>query len=76
MYTETHEPQNLMDGLFSEMNRVREIIKEYEMPELNGAGIFAATLMKQAIANAENSIKENDVIKMLSAYSELKDYEL
>jgi hypothetical protein len=76
MYTETHEPQNLMDGLFSEMNRVREIIKEYEHPSLEGAGIFAATLMKMSIINAENSIKENDVIKMLSAYSELKDYEL
>jgi hypothetical protein len=76
MYAETHEPQNLMDGLFSEMNRVREIIKEYENPELNGAGKIAATLMKIAIVNAENSIKENDVIKMLSAYAELKDYEL
>lgn len=72
---ETKEPKNLMDGLLSEMNRVREIIKEYEMPELKGAGIFAATMMKQSIAKAENSIRSNDVIKMLRAYSELKEYE-
>lgn len=75
MNTETKEPQNLMDGLFSEMNRVREIIKEYEMPELNGAGIFAATLMKRSIAIAEHSIRTNDVIEMLYAYNQLKDYQ-
>lgn len=65
-----------MDGLLSEMNRVREIIKEYEMPELNGAGVFAATLMKNDIKSAENSLKENDVIKMLQAYEALKQWEL
>ena len=75
MNTQTKEPQNLMDGLLREINRVREIIKEYEMPELKGAGIFAATMMKQSIAKAENSIRSNDVIEMLRAYSELKEYE-
>lgn len=67
---------NLMDGLLSEMNRVRDMIKEYEAPELNGAGVFAATMMKQDILQAENSIKENDVVKMLLAYSALKEYTL
>jgi hypothetical protein len=68
--------ENLMDGLFSEMNRVRDIIKEYEDPMLNGAGAFAAMFMKQDIASAERAIKEGDVIKMMQAYSKLKDYEL
>ncbi len=68
--------QNLMDGLLSEMTRVREIIKEYENPMLEGAGEMAATLMKASIAFAERSISENDVLKMLSAYEALKDYEL
>ena len=68
--------ENLMDSLFSEMNRVREIIKEYEDPSLKGAGMLAASLMKQSIVNAENSIKENDVIKMMACYALLKDYEL
>jgi hypothetical protein len=45
--------ENLMDGVFSEMTRVRELIKQYENPELKGAGMFAAVLMKQSIANTE-----------------------
>jgi hypothetical protein len=68
--------ENLMDGLFSEMNRVREIIKEYEAPSLNGAGSFAALFMKSDVQSAEKAIRDNDVIKMLQAYSKLKEYEL
>jgi len=68
--------ENLMDGLFAEMNRVREIIKEYEDPMLRGAGAFASAFMKQSILNAENAIKENDVVKMVSCYKSLKEYEL
>ena len=75
MTVETKEPKNLMDGLFEEMNRVREVIKQYEMPELKGAGMFAAYLMKQSIANAEYAIKNNDVIAMLASYQDLKEYE-
>lgn len=69
-------PENLIDGLFSEMNRVRGIIKEYEAPYLNGAGMFAAHMMKLSIQEAENSIAENDIIKMMQAYENLKTYEL
>lgn len=68
------EPQNLMDGLLSEMNRVREIIKEYE--SIGQPGAFAAAMMKGSIKLAEVSISENDVVKMLSAYGDLKAYEL
>lgn len=60
--------ENLMDGLFSEMNRVSEIVKEYEDPSLNGAGMFAASLMRISIKAAEKSIKNNDVIEMLHCY--------
>ena len=67
--------ENLMDGLFSEMNRVREVIKEYEHPALNGAGRFAAAFMKIDIEKAEQSIKNNDVIEMLQCYTKLKEYE-
>jgi hypothetical protein len=76
MNTETKEPQNLMDGLFSEMNRVREIIKEYEHPSLNGAGFIAAEIMKLSIIKAEISIKQGDVINMLVMYNKLKEYDL
>lgn len=68
-------PQNLIDGLFSEMNRVRDIIKEYEAPYLVGAGMLAARIMKSSIQEAENSIAENDIIKMMKAYENLKTYE-
>jgi hypothetical protein len=65
---------NLMDGLFSEMNRVRESMKDYEgLP--NNAGQFALHLMKQAISNAEASIRNNDVLDMLQAYQSLKEFE-
>lgn len=67
--------ENLMDGLFSQMNRVRELIKEYEHPALNGAGQFAAHFMKRDIAAAEQSIKNDNVIEMLSAYKQLESYE-
>lgn len=67
--------QNLMDGLFSEMNRVRVIVKEYDALPKN-AGALASGFMRLDIQNAENSIKENDVIEMLKCYSKLKEYEL
>ena len=65
--------ENLMDGLFSEMNRVRELIKEYEHPALNGAGVFGAAFMKIDIQKAEQAIKDNDVIAMLQCYQALKE---
>lgn len=68
-------PENLMDGIFSEMDRVREIIKEYEHPSLNGSGALAATLMKIDIQNAEIAIQQGDTIAMLQCYSKLKEYE-
>ena len=66
------EPQNLMNGLFTEMNRAREIKKMYdEIPQ----GKFGSIMIQQTIDRAEKSIKDNDVIEMLSAYKELQDIE-
>lgn len=66
--------KTLMDGLFEEMNRVREHIAEYEsLP--NGAGIFGAAIMKDTIKMAEKAISDNDVIAMLVQYEQLKTYE-
>ena len=72
----TKEPQNLIDGLLYEMNRVREIIKEYEHPMLKGAGFIASSMMKIDIQRAEKSIRDNDVIEMMICYTKLKEYEL
>ncbi len=59
--------ENLIDGLLRQMNRVRQIIKEYEDPIMKGAGMFAAALMKGDIKN---------VIKMMVAYTDLSEYKL
>jgi hypothetical protein len=66
---------NLMDGLLSEMNRVREIVKEYNAQPKN-AGRLATLFMQLAIEKADESIKVNNVVKMLQCYSKLKEYEL
>lgn len=61
-----------MDGLFNEMNRCREVLKLYEaIPE----GQMGAAMIRFTIRKAEDSIKENDVVKMLTAYAELKEIE-
>jgi hypothetical protein len=65
----TEKSENLMDGLFKEMNRCRELKKLYdEIPQ----GKFGSVMIQQDINFAEQAIKENDVIKMLQAYNTLK----
>lgn len=61
----------LMDGLLNEMNRNRELLKEYE--SIGWEGRFGAHMIKIAIRNAEQAIRENDVVKILLAYNELKE---
>jgi hypothetical protein len=68
---ETKQPQNLMDGMIDELNRNRELLKQYEA--IGPAGAFGAHFLKQAIKRGEDSIRSGDVIQMLSAYNELKD---
>lgn len=63
--------ENLMDGLLSELNRNRQLLQEYK--NIGPAGMFGAAFIQQAITRGEQAIKEGDVIKMISAYSELKE---
>jgi hypothetical protein len=71
MNTEEKKVTNLMDGLFDEMNRCRELLKEYEaIPQ----GAFGAHFIRQSIKNAEDAIKSNDVLQMLAAYQALKEH--
>lgn len=66
--------ENLMTGLLSQMNRVRETITEYErLP--GGVGMIGASLMRQDIARAERAIASGDVIEMLVCYSKLESVE-
>lgn len=67
--------KTLIDGIFEEMNRVREIIKVYEdIP--NGAGKLAISFMNLDIKFAELSIRRNDVLMMLAGYGKLKSWEM
>jgi hypothetical protein len=68
---QTTQPKNLMDGLIDELNRNRELLKQYEA--IGPAGMFGAHFIKQAIKDGEDSIRSGDVVQMLRAYSELKD---
>lgn len=66
--------KTLMDGLFDEMNRVRELITEYKsLP--GGVGNLGAALMEINIKEAEQAIKNNDVVEMIRSYSSLKSCE-
>jgi hypothetical protein len=66
--------ENLMDGLLEQLNRNRELLKVYEeLP--NNAGAFGAMFIRQKIKLGELAISENDVVKMMTAYKELKDSE-
>lgn len=63
---------NLSSAIFDEMNRVRELIKEYEsLPD--GAGFFGASTMKVSIQRAEKAISDSDVVAILVAYEDLKN---
>lgn len=71
--TEGESTQNLIEGLFAEMNRVRLIIKVYEETP---AGNFAASLMKISIKECEKAIANGDVVAMVKSYQDLTDYNL
>lgn len=63
-----------MEGLLSQMNRVRETIKEYEQLP-GGVGMIGASLMKIDIQKAERAIATGDVIQMMVCYTALEGIE-
>ena len=69
------EAKNLMQGLCEEIDRVKEIVKEYEAIP-SGAGNFAAMFMKQDISTAEKARNHGDTIEMIRCFKKLQEYEL
>ncbi len=66
-------PQDLMSAILDEMNRVRELITEYEsLP--NNAGVLGAMFMKNTIGLSERAISSGNVVDMLVQYEELKSH--
>lgn len=65
---------NLIEGLFEEMNRVRDLIKQYEeLPD--NAGFLGASMMKVSVSNAEKAISSGDIVKEVQALEDLKGFE-
>jgi hypothetical protein len=61
----------LADALPREMARVRELIPIYA---LFPNGKFAIAMMQNALGRAEKAMMEDDVIRMVAAYAELKGF--
>lgn len=71
--TQEQEPNNLGDALPWQIKRVGEIRDEYlQVP----GGMFAAEIMRVSINKATRTLASGDVIQMMAAYNELKEYEL
>jgi hypothetical protein len=63
----------LADALPKEIERVQEIITEYEMYP---GGELAAMIMRQDIRKAHESMMSGDLVGMIASYEALKTYEL
>ena len=65
--------ENLMDGLFREMNRCREVLKNYEA--VGPVGRFGYALISANIKESEVAIASNDVVRMIAAFKALQGCE-
>lgn len=69
------DSKNLVEGITDEILRVTEIKTQYlQIP--NGAGIFAAMMMEQAINNARKAQASGDILLMIPALKALQEFEL
>lgn len=64
--------ESLATALPKEMARVRdELLPTYDSIP---TGVFAATLMRQALDTAAQALAEGDVVKMIHAHHTLKEF--
>lgn len=69
------ETKNLIDGLTDEILRVTEIRDVYlSLP--NRAGAIAAAMMDAAIKAAREAQASGDILKMIPALVDLKEFEM
>ncbi|OHE63863.1 MAG: hypothetical protein A2001_01495 [Treponema sp. GWC1_61_84] len=66
--------ESLGEALPKEQVRVRELILQYRDPMLAGAGVFAAAMMEQSLKVADQAVMSGDVVEMIKAYEDLKQY--
>lgn len=63
--------ESLAEALPREQQRVRELLPLYDAIP---TGIFAATIMRQALTRAEQASASGDVVAMLRCYEELRGF--
>jgi hypothetical protein len=66
--------ENLVEAILSRCNELRVVyLPAYEsIPE----GRFAATMIRASIANAEKALGGGDVLDMIAALKDLREYKL
>lgn len=62
---------SLIAGIQEEMNRNRELLQQHQ--QIGQSGLFASTMLKDKIKEAEEAIASGDVVRMLTAYKTLQD---
>jgi len=65
---------SLGEELPKEQARVRELIRQYRDPIMNGAGEIAARMMEASLQNADRAVMSGDVVSMIQAYEDLKGF--
>ena len=63
--------ESIAEALPKEQERVRALLSLYEKIP---TGVFAATMMRQSLAQAERAAAAGDVVGMLAAYQDLQGY--
>lgn len=64
----------LGEDLPKEQARVRKLILLYRDPALDGAGNFAASMMEELLRKADEAVISGDLVAMIAAYNDLKEY--
>lgn len=62
----------LAEALPEEQQRVRELLPIYDAIP---TGVFAATIMRESLARAEQAAASGNVVAMMAAYEDLKGYD-
>jgi len=65
--------ETIADALPKEIERVQEIIREYESIP---SGFLAASLMKADVSKAHDAMMSGDLAAMIAAYQALKEYQM
>lgn len=61
------------EELPKEMARVRDVLMP-RYQEIGPAGVFAIMMMRMALDKAAKALAEGDVVEIIRAYQELKDF--